>query len=161
VVSQATEAEFRESRLRNLRRHAIETGILERLYDVEWGVTEALVAEGLSAEVASREGGIDGGALETIRAQFDALTFLAESISVQGQWLATATGPLRLLRRARQLRRGTGIPVPGDRALAEIASATQPASPVELGPDETDRESMATTTPRDASFPEVRFAART
>jgi len=89
VVSQATAAEFRESRLRNLRRHAIETGILERLYDVEWGVTEALVAEGLSAEVASREGGIDEGALETIRTQFDALTFLAES-SREGRPLTTS-----------------------------------------------------------------------
>ena len=89
VVAQAPEAEFRESRLRNLRRHAIETGILERLYDVEWGVTEALVAEGLSAEVASREGGIDEGALETIRAQFDALTFLAES-SREGRPLTTS-----------------------------------------------------------------------
>jgi hypothetical protein len=48
-----------------LRRHAIETGIIERLYDVDWGVTRALIAEGLSAEVAAREGGIDEGVLET------------------------------------------------------------------------------------------------
>jgi len=27
-----------------LRRHAIETGIIERRYEVGWGVTEALVA---------------------------------------------------------------------------------------------------------------------
>jgi hypothetical protein len=70
---------FQESRYRSLRRHAIETGIIERLYDVDWGVTEALVAEGLSAEVAAREGGIDDGALATIRAQFDALTMLVEA----------------------------------------------------------------------------------
>lgn len=79
AVSDATEDEFREARERSLRRHAIETGIIERLYDVQWGVTEALVAEGLSAEVAAREGGIDEDALATIRTQFDALTFLSES----------------------------------------------------------------------------------
>ncbi|WP_088312624.1 Fic family protein [Kineosporia sp. R_H_3] len=79
VVRDESSAEFRESRQRNLRRHAIETGIIERLYDVDWGVTEALVAEGLSAEVAAREGGIDEGALETIRSQFEALTFLADA----------------------------------------------------------------------------------
>ena len=79
VVAHSSTAEFQTSRLRSLRRHAIETGIIERLYDVDWGVTEALVAEGLSAEVAAREGGIGEGALETIRAQFDALTFLADA----------------------------------------------------------------------------------
>lgn len=89
AVAQATEAEFREARMRNLRRHAIETGIIERLYDVAWGVTEALVAEGLSAEVAAREGGVDEAALETISAQFDALTFLAES-SREGRPLSTS-----------------------------------------------------------------------
>ncbi len=79
AVRHESPEEFRESRLRNLRRHAIETGIIERLYKVDWGVTEALVAEGLSAEVAQREGGITENALETIRSQFDALTFLAEA----------------------------------------------------------------------------------
>lgn len=69
--------EFAEARRRSLRRHAIETGIIERLYDVEWGVTEALVAEGLALEVAEREGGIDEDAYATIVSQFDALEFLA------------------------------------------------------------------------------------
>lgn len=73
-----TEDEFAEARQRSLRRHAIETGIIERLYDVGWGVTEALVAEGLTLEVAEREGGINEEALATIRTQFDALQFLAE-----------------------------------------------------------------------------------
>lgn len=59
--------------------HAIETGVIERLYDVDWGVTEALVAEGLSAEVAAREGGIDDDALATIKTQFEALNFLADA----------------------------------------------------------------------------------
>src|SRR6187549_133175 len=64
-----------------------------------------------------------------------------------------AARPLRLLRRARQLRRGKRSPVPGDQALAQAATPPQPAGPVELGPDDTDRESMATATTRDASLP--------
>jgi len=70
-------AEFEEARKRSLRRHAIETGIIERLYDVDWGVTEALVAEGITAEVAARSGGLDDEALRIIRTQLDALEFLA------------------------------------------------------------------------------------
>ena len=79
VVRQSTSEEFREARTRSLRRHAIETGIIERLYDVDRGVTQALIAEGLSVEVAAREGGIDDGALETIKAQFEALELLSET----------------------------------------------------------------------------------
>lgn len=79
VVTNEPPEQFRESRARNLRRHAIETGIIERLYDVDWGVTEALVAEGLSSEVAAREGGIDESALSVIKSQFEALTFLSEA----------------------------------------------------------------------------------
>lgn len=79
VLSRVTPEDFTESRRRSLRRHAIETGIIERLYDVDWGVTEALVAEGLTAEVAEREGGIDDDTLALIRSQFDALEFLADA----------------------------------------------------------------------------------
>ncbi|MGH3683532.1 MAG: Fic family protein [Pseudonocardiaceae bacterium] len=78
-LAQASRGEFDEARRRSLRRHAIETGIIERLYDVAWGVTEALVAEGLTAEVAAREGGLADDALATIRSQYDALEFLAET----------------------------------------------------------------------------------
>ena len=70
--------EIRLSRESSLRRHAIETGIIERLYDVDWGVTHALVADGLTMEVASREGSLSEDALETIRVQFEALQFLSE-----------------------------------------------------------------------------------
>ena len=59
----------------------------------------------------------------------------------------------RLLRRARQHRRGGGLPHPGDAALVQGAAAPQPAHPPELGTDEPLRDSMATTRPRDASFP--------
>lgn len=80
VVVSSNSASFQESRRRSLRRHAIETGIIERLYDVEWGVTEALVAEGITADAIanSSSGAIGEGVLELIRSQYDALTFLAE-----------------------------------------------------------------------------------
>jgi Fic family protein len=80
-IGQASPGEFAEARRRSLRRHAIETGIIERLYDVDWGVTEALVAEGLTTEVAAREGGLDDDSLAIIRSQYDALEFLAEAAS--------------------------------------------------------------------------------
>jgi len=78
-IDRASSEEFAEARRRSLRRHAIETGIIERLYDVSWGVTEALVAEGLTLEVAEREGGVDLDALATINTQFEALAALAEA----------------------------------------------------------------------------------
>ncbi|KLL12828.1 hypothetical protein BL254_07600 [Protofrankia sp. BMG5.30] len=80
AVATASHEDFTAARYRSLRRHAIETGIIERLYDVEWGVTEALVAEGLTAEVAARNGGVDEDVLEIIRSQFGALTFLADAV---------------------------------------------------------------------------------
>jgi hypothetical protein len=79
VLSRVSPEDFTESRRRSLRRHAIETGIIERLYDVDWGVTEALVAEGLTAEAAERDGGIDDDTLAIIRTQFEALEFLADA----------------------------------------------------------------------------------
>lgn len=78
-LGQVSPEEFAEARRRTLRRHAIETGIIERLYDVDWGVTKALVAEGLTLDVAAREGGIDENVLATINAQFEALEGLAEA----------------------------------------------------------------------------------
>lgn len=80
-IGHVSPEEFAEARRRSLRRHAIETGIIERLYDVSWGVTEAFVAEGLTREVAEREeGGLDEDALTTIRTQFEALEFLADAV---------------------------------------------------------------------------------
>ncbi|MBG0813338.1 Fic family protein [Planomonospora sp. ID82291] len=78
-LTHSSEEEFRQSRRRSLRRHAIETGIIERLYDVDWGVTLALVAGGLTQEVAAREGGISDDTLAVIRSQYDALEFLADA----------------------------------------------------------------------------------
>jgi Fic family protein len=79
-IAQAPPAEFSEARQRSLRRHAIETGIIERLYDLDWGVTEALVAEGITAEVAAREGGVSDEAFELMRDQLDALEYLSEAV---------------------------------------------------------------------------------
>lgn len=79
ALSHVTPREFNEARQRSLRRHAIETGIIERLYDIDWSVTEALVAEGLTADVAAREG-VDDDALAIIGSQHEALEFLAEAV---------------------------------------------------------------------------------
>jgi Fic family protein len=78
AVDGASPEEFAEARRRSLRRHAVETGIIERLYDVDWGVTEALVAEGLTLEAAQAQGSINPDTLKMIRSQFDALDYLAD-----------------------------------------------------------------------------------
>jgi len=75
----ATPQEVEEARKRTLRRHAIETGVIERLYDVDWGVTEALVAEGLTLDVAGSQGGLTEDTLAVIRDQYSALEYLAEA----------------------------------------------------------------------------------
>ncbi|QSB16502.1 Fic family protein [Natronosporangium hydrolyticum] len=90
VVSANTDA-FHEARRRSLRRHAIETGIIERLYDVDWGVTHALVAEGLTADAVNRsvDGSISEDVLRLIRTQYEALEFLAD-VARQGRELSTS-----------------------------------------------------------------------
>jgi hypothetical protein len=79
ALARVSPEEFAEARRRSLRRHAIETGIIERLYDLDWGVTEALVAEGITEDVAAREGGVDEDTLLLIRSQFEALEFMADA----------------------------------------------------------------------------------
>lgn len=78
VQASASPEEVEASLKRRLRRHAIETGIIERLYDMSWGVTEALVAEGLTTEVASAEGEVSEATLSIVKDQFEALSFLVE-----------------------------------------------------------------------------------
>ncbi|GAA0400053.1 hypothetical protein Acor_22580 [Acrocarpospora corrugata] len=78
VQAAASPAEVEASLKRRLRKHAIETGIIERLYDVSWGVTEALVAEGLTTEVALSEGDVTESTLDIIRDQFEALAYLVD-----------------------------------------------------------------------------------
>ena len=80
AVAENTDA-FHEARRRSLRRHAIETGIIERLYDLDWGVTEALVAEGITADAVARAGetAVPDDVLALIRSQYEALEFLAQT----------------------------------------------------------------------------------
>lgn len=79
-LSRVSPEEFDEARRRTLTRHAIETGIIERLYEVSWGVTEALVAEGLTLEAAARAGGIAEETLDVIHSQLDALQLLVAAV---------------------------------------------------------------------------------
>ncbi len=68
-------------RRRTLRKHAIETGILERLYDIEWGLTETLVAEGLTREVVARAGSeLPPGVFPMLEAQFEGLELVTEYV---------------------------------------------------------------------------------
>lgn len=78
-LNQVSREEFEETRRRTLRRHAIETGIIEQLYDLTWGVTEALVAEGITREVAAREG-ISEDTLAIVNDQLDALELLVAAV---------------------------------------------------------------------------------
>jgi hypothetical protein len=91
AVVSLNDAAFQEARRRSLRRHAIETGIIERLYDVEWGVTKALVAEGLTADAVTRvsDGVIGEDVLRLIRTQYEALEFLAD-VAREGRELSTS-----------------------------------------------------------------------
>jgi Fic family protein len=73
-------------RQRSLRRLAVETGILERLYDIDWGLTLTLVAEGLTRDVVERAGGqVDERTLATIRAQFDTLWMVLDFVGDERQ----------------------------------------------------------------------------
>jgi len=80
ALSSYSEEELTESRNRRLRRHAVETGIIERLYELDWGTTESLVAEGLTSEAANRAGGIEEDTLLVIRSQYAALEYLTELV---------------------------------------------------------------------------------
>lgn len=76
-----SEADRNAVRQRTLRRLAIETGILERLYDLDWGLTLNLVAEGLTRDVVERAGGqIDERTLATLRAHMDSLGLVVEFV---------------------------------------------------------------------------------
>ena len=75
------EADKTALRRRTLRKQAIETGILERLYDLDWGVTRALVAEGLTKDVVFRSGGeVSDGVLATIQTQLAGLELVIDYV---------------------------------------------------------------------------------
>lgn len=59
----------------------METGIIERIYDIDWGVTEKLVVEGFTRGVVERTGGAVGDhTLATIQAQLEALNLVVEFV---------------------------------------------------------------------------------
>ena len=66
---------------RTFRRHAIETGIVERLYQIPLDLTETLVAEGLTREALARAGGeLSPGVLEMLQAQMEGLEMVSEYV---------------------------------------------------------------------------------
>lgn len=68
-------------RRRTLRKHAIETGIIERLYDIDGALTETLVAEGLTMEAVARAGGeLPAGVLPMLAAQYEGLELVTEYV---------------------------------------------------------------------------------
>lgn len=80
-LEELPEAERVAVRHRSLRRLAIETGILERLYELEWGLTLTLVAEGFTRDVVERAGGqVDERTLATLRAQTDSLALVLDFV---------------------------------------------------------------------------------
>jgi hypothetical protein len=76
-----TEDERTRVRQRTLRKLSVETGILERLYDLDWGLTLTLVAEGFTRDVVERSGGnVDERTLATLRAQMDSLGMVLDFV---------------------------------------------------------------------------------
>ena len=66
-LEQSSEANLQAFHTRLIRRLSVETGILERLYDVDRGTTEQLVTHGFNADLIVREGSsLDSGALVEI-----------------------------------------------------------------------------------------------
>src|SRR6266487_2136968 len=53
-LQKSSEANLKEFTQRLVRRLSVETGILERLYDLDRGTTEALIAHGFVEELVSR-----------------------------------------------------------------------------------------------------------
>lgn len=72
-------ADVASLRRRTMRKHAIETGILERLYQIDWGLTESLVAEGFTLEAAAGAGGeISESTPATVRSQLAGLDLVVD-----------------------------------------------------------------------------------
>lgn len=68
-------------RQRTLRLLAIETGILERLYEIDWGLTLTLVAEGFTKDVVERaQGRLDERTRATLEAQRDSLLMVQDFV---------------------------------------------------------------------------------
>lgn len=72
------DSEVQEMRKRGLRRHAIETGIIEGLYDLSAGETESLAESGIEKENFDKK---NREAMRSVSAQYDSLLFLQKAIT--------------------------------------------------------------------------------
>ncbi len=73
-------------RQRSLRLLAVETGLIERLYDIEWGLTLTLASEGFARDVIERSGGaVDEHTRATLLAQRDSLEMVREFVGSDRQ----------------------------------------------------------------------------
>ena len=80
-LSEFSEEDRARIRQRSLRRLSVETGIIERLYDVDWGLTLTLIAEGFTRDVVERaDGRVDEHTLATLRAQLDSLSMVMDFV---------------------------------------------------------------------------------
>lgn len=81
-LNSISEDERVRRRQRTLRRLAIETGILEKLYDLDWGLTLTLVAEGFARDVIERAspGRVNDWVLATLNAQRDSLEMVIDFV---------------------------------------------------------------------------------
>ncbi len=81
-LEQSPESERAAIRQRSLRRLAIETGIIERIYEIDWGLTLTLIAEGFTKDVVERHGGaIDDRTRATLEAQRDSLQMVLDFVA--------------------------------------------------------------------------------
>ncbi|HSK01027.1 MAG TPA: Fic family protein [Kofleriaceae bacterium] len=80
-LEKLAEDDRKKARQRTLRKLAIETGIIERLYDLDWGLTLTLIAEGIARDVVERASGkVDDHTLATLIAQRDSLELVIDFV---------------------------------------------------------------------------------
>jgi DNA-binding transcriptional ArsR family regulator/prophage maintenance system killer protein len=115
-------------RERTLRRHAVETGILDRFYGLSRRVTELLITEGITLRTAEREGEPSDDVLQIILAQYEALERLSRS-ALEGEPLGLsdvlALHDLLMWRSVPDLGSATG-PRRGSPELPESAAPQAP-----------------------------------
>jgi len=74
-------AEFRWRRQRSLRKHAVDTGVIAQLYDVQREQAQSLAAEGIVRDALARTTTLPDEVMRRIEAQFVALEMAPELIS--------------------------------------------------------------------------------
>jgi len=79
TLSTASPDQVRQVRERTLRRHAVETGILDHLHGLSRRVTELLITEGITRQTAEREGEPSEEVLGLLLDQYEALEQLTRA----------------------------------------------------------------------------------